>query len=127
MTLSEKVLYHQIHPLKLTADIGASLVSLYFFWQHELLLGLVTHFVPPIIASALMVPFGDFEAQKVSRFGRYIARHMTRAIEAVRLAGDIVTIVGAWLQSPLLIAAGLVIVLAAWASGPLRRRSGLGK
>lgn len=127
MTLSEKALYHQIHPAKLAADIGASLVSLYFFWQHALVLGLVAHFAPPVVASALMVTFGDFEAQKRSRLGRYIAWHMTRAIEAVRLAGDIVTIVGAWLQSPLLIAAGLVIVLAAWASGPLRRRSGLGK
>jgi hypothetical protein len=32
MTLQEKILYHQIHPLKLAADIGCELASLYFFW-----------------------------------------------------------------------------------------------
>ena len=35
MTLKEKALYHQIHPLKLSTDILASLVSLYLFWLHQ--------------------------------------------------------------------------------------------
>ena len=122
MTFSEKVLYHQIHPAKLATDIGAALVSLYFFWQHRLVLGLVTHFAPPVAASALLVAFGTFEVQKNSRLGRYIAWHMTRAVEAIRLAGDIVMVVGAWVHSPAVIAAGLLMVIAAWTSGPLRRR-----
>jgi len=29
MTLKEKILYHQVHPLKLAADIGCEPVSLY--------------------------------------------------------------------------------------------------
>lgn len=40
MTLEEKILYHQIHPLKLAADIAGEPVSLYWFWQHKLLLGM---------------------------------------------------------------------------------------
>ena len=121
VTLSEKVLYHQIHPAKLATDISAEIVSLYFLWQHELVLGLILHFVPPVVTSAVLVPFGNFEVQKHSRLGRYISWHMTRAIEAIRFAGDIVAVFGAWFRLPALIAGGLLIVLLAWTSGPLRR------
>src|SRR6185295_653084 len=96
--------YHQIHPLKLTADAGAAVISLYFFWQHDLAIGLISHLAPPIIASALLLGFGDFERQRVSALGRYIALHMTRSVEAIRLAGDIVMVFGAWYRSPLVIA-----------------------
>ena len=41
MTLKEKALYHQIHPLKLSTDILAAAVSLYLFWVHEPLPALV--------------------------------------------------------------------------------------
>jgi hypothetical protein len=122
VTLRDKALYHQIHPAKLATDILSALVSLYFLWQHQLVIGLLTHFAPPIVASALLLGFGDFERQKKSALGRYIAWHMTRAVEAVRLGGDIVMAFGAWFRSPVLIVAGLVIVLAAWSSGPLRHR-----
>ena len=121
MTLLEKILYHQIHPAKLATDIGAEVVSLYLLWRHQLVLGLVTHFVPPIFASALLVPLGNFEAQKNSRFGRYIAWHMTRAVEAARFGGDIIMLFAAWFRSPVWVAAGLLVVIAAWASGPMRR------
>lgn len=69
MTLKEKSLYHQIHPLKLATDIGCEPLSLYFFWRHDLVLGLVTHFVPPIAASVVLILFEDFEAIKRSRAG----------------------------------------------------------
>lgn len=121
MTLPEKILYHQIHPAKLGTDILAGIVSLFFLWQHQLALGLTIHFVPPIMASALLVSIGDFEAQKKSSLGRYVAAHMTRAVEAIRFTGDIAMALGAWIRSPALIAAGLLIVVMAWCSGPLRR------
>jgi hypothetical protein len=124
VTFRERALYHQIHPAKLATDILAAAVSLYFLWRHQLVIGLVTHFVPPIVASALLLAFGDFERQKASGLGRYVAWHMTRTIEAIRLSGDIVMVFGAWFRSPALIVAGLVVVLAAWISGPVRRRAG---
>jgi len=117
VTLREKALYHQIHPAKLATDILAEPVSLYFFWRHELWLGLATHFLPPIIASALVIRFADLEPAKASALGRYVRRHMTRAVEAARLAGDLVMVAGAWLRAPLLIALGLAFVAAAWLSG----------
>jgi hypothetical protein len=55
VTLKEKVLFHQIHPAKLATDVGAAVISFYFLWQHDLVIGLLTHFTPPPIASAASV------------------------------------------------------------------------
>ena len=120
MLLREKALFHQIHPAKLAVDILSEPVSLYFFWRHDLGLGLTTHFVPPILASAVAILFFDLERQKASRFGRYIARFMSRGVEATRLFGDIVMGIGAWYRSPSVIAGGILIVILAWLSGYLR-------
>ena len=117
MTLKEKILYHQIHPLKLAADIGSEPVSLYFFWHHDLVLGLATHFVPPIAASLTLVGCADLETIKSSNPGRYLQRHMTRTVEGIRLAGDVVMVSGAWFHQPALIVAGLAVVVIAWCSG----------
>ena len=117
MTLKEKSLYHQIHPVKLATDIGCEPLSLYFFWRHDLVLGLVTHFVPPITISLVLILYGDFEAIKRSRAGAYLRRHMTRTIEAIRFAGDIVMVLGAWFHQPSLIIMGLLVIVIAWWSG----------
>jgi hypothetical protein len=123
MTLKEKALYHQIHPLKLTADIGCEPVSLYFFWHHDLALGLATHFVPPIAASLTLIRFADFEEIKRSRAGAYLKRNMTRIVEGIRFAGDIVMVLGAWFHRPPLIITGLVVIVIAWSSGGIRMSS----
>lgn len=117
MTLRERALYHQIHPAKLATDILAEPVSLYFFWRHDLAIGLATHFLPPIIASALVMRLADLEPAKASPLGRYIGRHMTRTVEGARLAGDLVMVAGAWLHAWWLIAFGLAVVAGAWLSG----------
>ena len=122
MTPKEKSLYHQIHPAKLTTDILASVVSLYAFWQHQLVIGFALHFVPPLITSALLMRFGDLEKCRDSAFGRYIARHMTRIIEAVRLFGDIVTILGAWYHDWKLLVLGFAVIFGAWCNGLLPSR-----
>ena len=123
MTLKEKALYHQIHPLKLTADIGCEPVSLYFFWHHDLALGLAAHFVPPIAASLILIRCADFEAIKRSRAGAYLRHNMTRIVEGIRFAGDLVMVLGAWFHRPFLIIAGLVVIVIAWSSGGLRKPS----
>lgn len=121
MTLKEKSLYHQIHPLKLATDIGCEPLSLYFFWRHDLGLGLATHFVAPIAASLVLIYCGDFEAIKRSRAGAYLRRHMTRTIEAIRFAGDMVMVLGAWFHQPSLIFTGLVVIVVAWWAGRFRK------
>jgi len=121
MTLKEKILFHQVHPAKLATDIIAAIVSLYLFWQQELFIGLVTHFVPPPIASTAVIHFANLESYKNSRLGAYLVRYMTPTAQILRLAGDLITVFAAWYHSPLGIAAGLVFILAAWTYGLLLR------
>src|SRR5262249_9605141 len=122
MDRKDKVLYHQIHPWKLGTDIVSAIVSLYFFWEHQLLLAMVLHIAPPIIASYLVISYVDLEQLRESAFGRYVKRMMTRTIETIRLFGDVVAIVGAWYHSWALIVAGLLIIVGAWLSGLVDRK-----
>src|SRR5215471_11910080 len=101
LPFKEKVLYHQIHPLKLATDILASCVSLYFFWQHRLAVALVVHFLPPVVASIVLIRYARLDAYAGATLGRYIKRFMTRPVEALRLCGDVVMILGAWYHRPL--------------------------
>ena len=51
MDISEKRLYHQIHPLKLATDIGVTPIFLYLAWGHEIVPALLVGFVPPILVN----------------------------------------------------------------------------
>jgi hypothetical protein len=117
MNFADKSLYHQIHPAKLTTDIATEFVSLYILWRHDLVAGLVSHFLPPILASALVMAFADLEKQKRSRFGKYVGGMMTKPIQGARLLGDIIMVFGAWYHSLLAVVVGLLVVAAAWLSG----------
>jgi hypothetical protein len=119
MTLREKILFHQVHPAKLATDIVAAVVSLYFLWQQELAIGLVTHFIPPPIGSAAVIRFANLESYKTSHIGAYLARYMTPTAQAIRLAADLITVVAAWYQSAAGIALGVATIVAAWAYGLL--------
>src|SRR5262245_65857733 len=110
MNFADKVLYHQIHPLKLGTDILASLVSLYFFWQHKLFIGLILHLAPPIIASLAVIYGFDLEPLSQSALGQYVTRTMTHGVEAIRLIGDIIMVLGAWFRSLELLGGGLSFV-----------------
>jgi hypothetical protein len=123
MKLKEKIFYHQIHLLKLAADIGCEPVSVYFLWGHNLVLGLTTHFIPPILSSLLLIRFADLEPYKNSKASAYLQRHRTRTVEAPQLTGDIVMGIGAWFHLPYLIAVGLGVVILAWCAGLARERA----
>lgn len=119
MTLQEKYLYHQIHPLKLLTDWSAGLLALYPLWRHRLGIALIIMVVPPALVSWFVIRCVDLERQRASAFGRYVRQYMTRAMEAVRLAGFIVMAAGAWYRSAALVFAGLAIVLLGWVRGLL--------
>ena len=121
LTLQEKALYHQVHPLKLATDISAQVVSTYFFWVHNLALGLVTMLVPPIVMSALLLNTLNFTWIRDSAVGRYLKRSMTPAMQAVRLAGTLPIIFGAWYHLPWLIALGVAVILFGWLRGLILR------
>jgi hypothetical protein len=119
MTLQEKTLYHQIHPLKLFTDISAEFVSLYLFWKRKLIAGLFVMFVPPILASALIIRLANLETYKQSAFGRYVRLYMTSPVVLVRVLGTVMTHLGAWYRLPVLIPLGLMTVLLGWLRGIL--------
>ena len=120
MTFKEKKLYHQVHPAKLATDISVSIITLYLFWEHKFFIALTLHLLPPIIGSLLIIKFCNLEKIKNSALGNYISRYMTPSYEAIRLLGDIVTILGAWYHLPWLMILGLLIVLVAWFNGKIK-------
>lgn len=117
MDLHEKTLYHQTHPAKLATDWGTALIALVLFWRHVLLAGIAVAVIPSIIATVVLVRWGDLEHLKESPFGRYVRRYMTRSVELLRLAGMVVMSIGSWYHRPAVIAAGLATILLAWARG----------
>jgi len=119
MTRKEKTLYHQIHPLKLLTDSSSATAALFLLWHKHLLAALLVAFVPPPIVSFLLIRYADLEKYRRSSFGQYLHRYMTRATEAVRLAGFILMAVGAWYHIVWLIPAGFLVVLLAWLRGVL--------
>lgn len=117
MTLQEKILYHQIHPLKIGTDFSAQVIATVLFWDHLLLVGFLAMLIPPVIASALIIPTLDVTWIKNSAVGRYLKRAMTHTMEAVRLAGTVPIVFGAWFHQPWLIVPGFLIVLFGWLRG----------
>jgi hypothetical protein len=117
MTLQEKVLYHQIHPLKLGTDITSAIVSTYFLWVHNLPIGLLVMFIPAFVASGVLLATADLAWLRDSAVGRYLSWSMTHAMEALRFAGIVPMSFGAWFHQPLLIALGLAMVLFGWLRG----------
>jgi hypothetical protein len=125
MTPGERVLYHQIHPLKLATDFLAEVVSLPLIWHGRYRPGLAVHFLAPVIGSAVVLRRDDdLERLKASAPGRHVAVEMTPAMQAVRLAGDAVTVAGAWWHRRALIALGAAIVIGGWTLGPRGGRAG---
>jgi hypothetical protein len=117
MDFDEKVLYHQIHPAKLAADISGSLFSTYLMWRRRFVAAMFAAFVPAVVASVLVIAYADLEQRKHSPFGRYMHRYMNRRVEVWRFFGQVVIWVGAWHRVGKLVPIGWAIVVGAWASG----------
>jgi hypothetical protein len=117
MLYHEKLLYHQIDPLKLSVDIGCTLLALFFVWQHEWLKGVLTAFIPSMLISMYVIKYKNLEPLKASRLGKYIHGYMTKQIEYIRTAGLGVAAVGAWMNDSAILGLGLLIILATWLAG----------
>ncbi len=116
MTRAEKLLYHQIHPLKLGADISSCVVSCAILWQGRILLAMVVAWIPAFAATFFVTAFVRLDRQRASAFGRYVSTAMTPAVMAQRFAGQIVMWIGAYRHSPALLALGAVVIVLAWLS-----------
>lgn len=124
MSFQEKALYQQAHPVKLATDIIAQLVSLYFFWQQNLLLGLAIMLIPPFVVSLVLINSVDLTRIKDSAVGAYLRRAMPRSMEMVRLFGALAMVIGAWYHNLALIVIGLFVVALGWTIGAFIRTPG---
>jgi hypothetical protein len=120
LTLSERVLYHQIHPAKLYADIATALVALDLFWRHALIPGLIVGLLPPVLVSAVLLREVDLGRYRSSPMGAYLRRFMPPWVQAVRLFGIGVAFYASWHHVPAGIYAGLTLVAVCWANGLFR-------
>ena len=122
MDFNEKVLYQQIHPAKLVADVSGSIVSTYLMGRRRFAWAMLAAFVPAIVASVLVIAYADLERRKNSPFGRYMRRNMDRRVlDAWRFFGQVLMWVGAWYRVGKLVPIGAATVVAAWVSGLWRR------
>ena len=124
MTREEKVLYHQIHPLKLLTDATAGFAALPLLRRHRLRAALLVTLIPPILSSILVIRYADLEPSRRSAFGRYVERYMTREMQGVRLAGYLIMALGSWYRRPWSVPLGLLVVLFGWSRGVLFPRRG---
>jgi hypothetical protein len=77
------------------------------------------HLALPVAGSAIVLPrTRDIERICRSSAGRYLRHEMTPQMQAVRLAGDALTVIGAWRHRPAVIVLGGLVVLAGWTFGP---------
>src|SRR5512138_2029323 len=114
MELNDRVLYHQIHPIKLLTDIGTAILAAALFWGHRAGTAVLVGFVPSIGVTAALLQWADLEPYRRSVFGRYVRRFMTRRVELARFAGLVPLWGGAWLHRSNLIAAGVVWIVGCW-------------
>ena len=119
LTPRQRVLLHQIHPLKLATDWGTAIAAAYLLWQHQLGPALIVGLVPPVVVTLALLRWADLGSLGASPLGRYIQRHMTRAMEALRFGGLAFAWLAAWRHWAVGIAAGVLVILAAWARGTL--------
>ncbi len=121
MTIQEKALYHQIHPLKLATDWGTGAIAFYLLWRRRLWPALLVMFVPATVVSGALIRWADLEPYRRSAFGRYVARSMTPAMQGVRFAGNGIMMLGAWYRRPAWLVGGLLVILFGWLRGVLVR------
>ena len=121
LTFRERVLYHQIHPAKLFADISTALVGIDLFWRHALAPGLIIALLPSLLVSAVLVREGSFERVRSGPMGAYLRHFMPPWVQAVRLFGVGVAFYAAWYHFPEGVIGGLALVAICWANGIGRR------
>jgi hypothetical protein len=117
MTRADKLLYHQLHPLKLLTDFATSFLSTWLAWEGRFAAAAGWAFLPSIAVTVALVLLVDLEPYKRSVLGHYVGSFMTRRIEALRLLGQVVMWLGAALHVPWSIPLGFLVIVYGWLRG----------
>lgn len=124
LRLKERILLHQVHPVKLAVDWVTGFAAAWFFWEKEIVVALIVGLIPSVVVSAYMVSRTDLARYRDTALGRYVLSERTRPNDQVRLAGMVIMWGGAWWNSIPVAAAGLAVILLAWGRGLLVKEKG---
>lgn len=122
MTLQEKNLYQQIHPVRLLTDWTSGIAAFVLFWNHELWVGVVLSFIPSLIVSLFVIRFADLEKIRQSAFGEYYKRTYNKKVDLIRFLGFVVASGASWWQYIPGIVIGLLIIIATWTYGLILKK-----
>ena len=64
MTLEEKKIYSQIHPVKLLTDVVTGFGAVYLLWYHDLIAAVCLAFIPSTVVSLILIAKTDLEKYK---------------------------------------------------------------
>ena len=128
MRLADKAVVHQVHPVKIGADVTASVISNALFWQGRPRSALAVRVLLPAAGSLAALSLADLDPLAATRPGRYVLAHMPPSAQAVRLAGDALMGLGAHRRSVALLTAGAIVIAAGWSHAvwPAIRRAAAG-
>ena len=96
VTLREKLLYQQLHPIKLGADAAALFIAAVLLWEQHLLRALVVAAALPLGASLVMLSSTAEETWARLRSGQHERLAVTAAIVCIRVAAMFAIWAGAW-------------------------------
>jgi hypothetical protein len=120
MTVTEKRLYHQLHPIKLFVDLSTAFGSIFLLWKHLLIESFLLAFIPSIMVSFALMKYVDLELYGSSAAGRYLRTYLnSRAVDGLRFSGFFVMLIGGWYHDLRLIVFGICVIAACWSYGLL--------
>ncbi|HTO95058.1 MAG TPA: hypothetical protein VMM80_11780 [Bacteroidota bacterium] len=122
LAFRERIVIHQVHPLKLATDWLTGIAAGWLLWNHELVAALLLGFVPSIVVSFYMTMRVDLGRLAETPLGRYVASPRTRPSDGIRFLGLAIAWWGAWVNLVLPIVGGLAVILFGWGKGLLARR-----
>ena len=117
MTVSERMLYHQLHPAKLVVDWSTAAIAGALLWRPLWFAALVVGFGPSILATLVFVSgFFDRALDRIRtrKAAHALASHLTRGVNALRFAGLGLSWAGCALHQLWLVPVGIVVILGAW-------------
>ena len=128
MRLADTAVVHQVHPVKIGADVTASVISNALLWKGRPKPAITVRVLLPVAGSLAVLSQADLDPLATSRPGRYMLAHMPPAAQAVRLAGDALMGLGAHRRSVTLLIVGAIVIAAGWshAAWPTNHRPAAG-
>jgi len=120
VTLEEKKIYSQIHPIKLVTDLVTGFGAVYLLWLHYLIVAVCVAFIPSTVVSLYLIAKVNLEKYKNSSFGTYLRRNIaSKSSDWIRFGGFVVMLTGGWINMLWLSAVGFLIILYVWMMGLL--------